>query len=432
MNLGLTSFFPLSFFLSFSTSRRLRNTQYGITTMPLDAYILDAVRSPRGKAKTGGGLNSVTPIHLLTTLYDALQERTHLDPADIGDVVIGCSTQTAEQGANIAKISALVAGWPHDIPGVTVNRFCASGLEAVHYAALQVHAGEHDAVVAGGVESVSRVPMFSDNAPYFSDPETIEKAGFVHMGVAADLVATLEGFEREALDAYAVQTHHRAHHATVNGHFQRSLVPFYNEAGELLLAHDENIRPDTNATQLATFAPSFGGTTGDAIALSRYPQLSEIRHVHHRGNSPTLADGAGVILVGSKAQAEKTGITPRARIVATAVASVEPVIMLTAGQLAVERALQKAGLTPKDVDLFEFAEAFAALCLKFQCDLDVDSDRFNVNGGTMAMGHAFGASGAILTATLLDEMERRDVEWGVVAISGAAGLGAAAVLQRER
>lgn len=400
----------------------------------MDAYILDTLRTPRGKAKTGGGLNRLTPIDLLVRLYQGIAERTHFDPATVGDVIIGCSTQTGEQGANIGKIAALCAGWSDTIPGVTVNRFCASGLEALQLAALHVHSGNHHLVVAGGVESVSRVPMFSDHAPYYSDPAVIEKAGFVHMGIAADLVATLEGFTREELDAYAVQSHQRAAYATAHGHFTPSLLPIVDTDGNLLLGHDENVRPNTTLEQLATFAPAFadlGSQGGDALALARYPHLSDIRHLHHRGNSPTLADGAGVILVGSRQQATHLGIKPRAKIRAIATASVDPVLMLTAGQIAVERAIAKAGLTPADIDLYEFAEAFAALCVKIQRDLAIDPARFNVNGGTMAMGHAFGASGAILTATLLDEMERRDVSLGVVAISGAAGLGAAVVLERE-
>ncbi len=399
----------------------------------MDAYILDTLRTPRGKAKTGGGLNSITPIDLLVRLYQGIAGRTRLTTAGIGDVIIGCSTQTGEQGANLAKIAALCAGWSDSIPGVTVNRFCASGLEALQLAALHVHSGNHELVLAGGVESVSRVPMFSDRAPYYSDPAVIEKAGFVHMGIAADLVATLEGFTRDELDAYAVQSHQRAARATRDAHFAPSMLPIFDNDGEGLLAHDENVRPDTTVAQLAAFEPAFAGLGaqgGDAIALARYPHLTEIRHLHHRGNSPTLADGAGVILVGSLSQAATMGIRPRARIRAIATASVDPVIMLTAGQIAVERALAKAGLTPADIDLYEFAEAFAALCVKIQRDLDIPADRFNVNGGTIAMGHAFGASGAILTATLLDEMERRDVGLGVVAISGAAGLGAAVVLER--
>jgi acetyl-CoA C-acetyltransferase len=399
----------------------------------MDAYILDTLRTPRGKAKVGGGLHHFTPIDLLTHLYQGIAERTGLDGATVGDVIIGCNTQTGEQSGNIGKIAALCAGWSDSIPGVTVNRFCASGLEALQTAALHVHADNHALVLAGGVESVSRVPMFSAKSPYFSDPIVSAKARFVHMGVAADLVATLEGFTREELDAYAVQSHQRAAFATAQGRFAPSLLPMPTAAGDGMLTYDENVRPLTTIEQLAAFEPSFaelGAQGGDALAMGKYPQISEVRHLHHRGNSPSLADGAGVMLVGSAAQAAQMGIRPRARIRSIATASVDPIIMLTAGQLAVERALAKAGLTPHDVDLYEFAEAFAALCVKIQRDLNIDPARFNVNGGTLALGHALGASGAILTATLLDEMERRDVALGVVAISGAAGLGAAVVLER--
>ena len=395
----------------------------------MDAYILATVRTPRGKAKTTGGLGSVHPLDLVARLLRALQERTGLDPAAVDDIILGCATQAGEQGANIAKVAALYAGWPAEVPGVTINRFCASGLDAVNLAAAKVQAGAADLVVAGGVESVSHCPMFSDNGPLYTDPRVITQAGFVHMGVAADLVATLEGFDRAELDAYAVQSHQRAAYATAHGHFAPSLLPVRDADGRALLDRDEHIRPDLTLAQTARLEPAFADLD-DSLALARYPQVGALRHVHHRGNSPALADGAGLVLVGSRAAAEALGLRPRARVRAFANHAVEPVIMLTAGQTAAEKALRRAGLTPADVALFEFAEAFAALCLKFQRDLDVGPDRFNVNGGTIAMGHAFGATGAILTATLLDELERRAVGLGVVAVSGAAGLGVATVLER--
>ena len=395
----------------------------------MDAYVLATVRTPRGKAKATGGLGSVHPLDLVAQLLRALEERTGLDPARVDDVILGCATQAGEQGANIAKVAALYAGWPAQVPGLTVNRFCASGLDAVNLAASKVQAGAADLVVAGGVESVSHCPMFSDNGPLYTDPRVIERAGFVHMGVAADLVATLEGFERDALDSYAVQSHQRAAYATERGHFAPTLLPVRDAEGQTLLDRDEHIRPDLTPAQMARLEPAFADLD-DGPALARYPQVGALRHVHHRGNSPALADGAGLVLVGSRAAAEALGLRPRARVRAFAHPAVEPVIMLTAGQTATEKALRRAGLAPADVDLFEFAEAFAALCLKFQRDLDVGPDRFNVNGGTIAMGHAFGATGAILTATLLDEMERRDAGLGAVAVSGAAGLGVATVLER--
>jgi acetyl-CoA C-acetyltransferase len=399
----------------------------------MDAYIADTVRTPRGKAKASGGLGQVKPLELLTTLFEALETRQEWDTAEINDVIIGCATQTGEQGGNIAKVAALMAGWGDHIPGLTVNRFCASGLEAVNLAAAKIHSGIDSLVVAGGVESVSRVPMFADKGPLYTDPAVIAKAGFIHMGIAADLIATLEGFERAELDAYAVRTHQRAAAAHSNGHFSPSLVTVHDQAGLVLLDRDEHIRPGTTAEQLADMEPAFAemGAQGmDEMALARYPHLPAIRHLHHRGNSPALADGAGVVLVGRKEKLRELGLRPRAKIRSIASHSVDPITMLTAGQIAAERALRQAGLTANDVDLFEFAEAFAALCLKFQRDLRVEPERFNVNGGTIAMGHAFGATGAILLATLLDELERQDKQMGVVAVSGAAGLGVATVIER--
>lgn len=393
----------------------------------MEAYILDTVRTPRGKASPKGGLAGVKPIDLLATLYQALQERNGLETAVFSNVILGCVTQTAEQGANLAKISALYAGLGDHIPGLTLNSFCTSGLEATGYAATRVAAGLDDLIIAGGVESVSRVPMFSDNGPWYNDPQVSQGTGFVHMGIAADLVATLERFERPLLDAYGVRSHQRAADAWKNGRFAPSLVPING------FAYDEHIRPDTTLEKLALLEPAFAqmGADGvDSLLLQRYPSLSHIRHLHHRGNSPALADGAGLVLVGSRKTADKLGLRPRARVRAIASTSVDPVIMLTAGQTAIEKVLKTAELTVADVNLFEFAEAFAALCLKLQHDLTIPDDKLNVNGGTIAMGHAFGATGAILTATLLDELERRDSQTGVVAISGAAGLGAAMVLER--
>jgi acetyl-CoA C-acetyltransferase len=296
-----------------------------------------------------------------------------------------------------------------------------------------VQAGADDLIVAGGVESVSRVPMFSDGAPLWTDADVIRRVGSIHMGVAGDLVATLEGFAREELDAYGVLTQQRAASAWGEGRFARSLVPATDDAGKVVLDHDEHVRTDATIERLAAMEPAFaelGADGQDALALARHPELERIEHLHTRGTSPSLADAAGLVLVGSLEAAERLGLAPRARIVSTAVRSVDPVTMLTAGQLAVEDALARAKLTPDDVDLFEFAEAFAALCLKFRRDLGVGPDRFNVNGGTIAMGHAFGATGAILLATLVDELERREGRYGVVAVSGAAGLGVGAVVER--
>ena len=387
-----------------------------------------------GKAKPGGGLSGVAPLKIVTQMLSALQRRGDLDPAVVDDVIIGCATQTGEQGGNIAKTAALEVGWPDSVPGVTINRFCASGLDAVNLAAAKIQAGMADVVVAGGVESVSRVPMYADNGPLYTDPAVAAATGGgVFMGVAADLVATLEGFDREELDAYGVESHQRAAAAWEAGRFDRSLALIEDAAGHVPLATDEHVRADASREQAAAMAPAFaemGAAGQDAMILERFPSLAQVRHFHHRGNSPSLADGGGAVLVMSESRATELGSTPRAAIRSGATSSVDPVIMLTAGQLAVERAVARAGIALDDVDLFEFAEAFAAVCLKFQRDLGVGSERFNVNGGTIAMGHAFGATGAILTATLLDELERRGGRFGVVGISGAAGLGVATVLSR--
>lgn len=399
----------------------------------MDAYIADTVRTPRGKAKASGGLGQVKPLDLLTTLFHALETRQPFDTNAIDDVILGCATQTGEQGGNIAKVAALMAGWGDHIPGLTVNRYCASGLEAVNLAAAKIHSGVDQLIVAGGVESVSRVPMFADKGPLYTDPAVIQKAGFIHMGIAADLIATLEGFSRAELDAYAVRTHRRAAYAQANGHFTPALIPIHDSEGRLLLDHDEHIRPDTTPEQLAEMEPAFAtmGAEGmDAQALARYPQLPAIHHLHHRGNSPALADGAGAVIVGSKERLAELGLRPRARILAIASHSVDPITMLTAGQIAAAKAIHRANLTPAQVDLFEFAEAFSALCLKFQRDFDVAPERFNANGGTIAMGHAFGATGAILLTTLLSELERQDKQIGLVAVSGAAGLGVATLIAR--
>jgi acetyl-CoA C-acetyltransferase len=399
----------------------------------MDAYIYAAVRTPRGAARPTGGLASTTPLDLLAQLYTALRERSNLDPALVDDVVLGCVTQIGEQGANIARISLLYAGWPDHVPGVTLNRFCASGLEAISYAALKVHAGMERLVVAGGVESMSRVPMFSDQGAWFADADVRAATRFVHMGVAADLLATLEGFEREQLDAYGVQSHQRAAQARDTGRFARSLIPIYDRAGQLCLDHDELIRADVSLEKTAQLAPGFaqlGREGGDALALARYPQLAEIRHVHHRGNSPGMADGAALVLVGSRASGAQLGLAPRARIRAYAHHSAEPVLMLTAAQTATEMALGRAGLRSSDIDRFEFNEGFAATVLKFQRDNGLDPARVNPNGGAIALGHALGASGAILTLSLIDELERCNGQFGVVAISGGAGIGSALVLER--
>lgn len=399
--------------------------------MTSPAYLCTGVRTPRGKASPGGGLAGVTPLELAGAVLDAVVVRSGVEPSAVDDVILGVAAQTGPQGGNLARTAALVSGLPESVPGATLNRFCASGLDAVNDAVARIAAGAADLIIAGGVESVSAVPMFSDQGPLWADPAVAARTGFVHMGVAADLVATLEGIGRDEVDEYGVATHRRAGKAWREGRFGPSLVTVPGPAGTL--ERDEHVRPDTDRAQLGRMEPAFAaiGAEGmDAVALARHPELESIRHVHHRGNSPSLADGAGAVLVASEAAIAAHDLVPRARVTAFATVAVDPVVMLTAGQEATLRALDRVGLTPDDVDRFEFAEAFAALCLKFQRDLRLDVDRFNPNGGTIAMGHAFGATGAILTVCLLDELEASRSSRGVVAVAGAAGLGVATVLER--
>ncbi len=396
-----------------------------------EAFICDAVRTPRGKASPKGGLFDYTPTQLLIRLHEEIRARSGLDPGAIDDVIIGCASQNDEQGANIAKTSALLGGWGDNVPGLTVNRFCASGIEAVNLAAARIKSDGAGVLLAGGVESISHVPMYSDNGPLFCDPATVEAIGSVEMGIAADIVATIEGFERPELDAFGVSTQIKAAAAWSQQRFARSVVPMERHGREPF-AYDEHIRADTTYEALAAQQPLFAeiGLSGqDDRARSRLRDLGEIRHVHTRGTSPSLADAAGLLVIASGEAAAEFGLRPRARIVASQSACVDPVTMLTAGQLAVEQLLARQGLHPDDIDVFEFAEAFAALCLRFQRDLGVDDDRFNPNGGTIAMGHSFGATGAILTMGLVDELERRRARRGVIAVSGAAGLGCAALVE---
>lgn len=376
-----------------------------------EAYVYECVRTPRGKARPGGGLADVTPLAMLEGLLAALVERTGLRGAD--DLVVGCAGQHGDQGGNLARTAALTTGF--DSPGMTLNRFCTSGIDAVSTAAALVSSGSRRTVVAGGVESVSRVPMFSDRGPLWSLP-----VGSLHMGVAADTVATLEGFTREELDAYGLRTQTLAADAWAAGRHARSLVPVSD------LTHDEHVRPGATLGALAAMEPAFAATPGqDEIVLRHLPELDSVSHLHTRGTSPSLCDAAGLVLVG-----RDLDLPPLARVAGAATAVGDPITMLTAGQLAVERVLAEAGLSPDDVEVFEFAEAFAALCLKFQRDLGVGDDRFNVNGGTIAMGHAFGATGAILIAACVDELHRRGARYGVAAVSGAAGSGSAVLLER--
>ncbi|MEO3782040.1 acetyl-CoA C-acyltransferase [Actinocorallia sp. B10E7] len=394
-----------------------------------DVYVLSTLRTPRGKARPGGGLAGVAPLELVTQLLGGLAGRAGTLPDAVEDLVVGSASQTGEQGGDLARTAAILAGW--NASGITLNRFCASGVDAVNTATARIAFGSAGLLAAGGVESVSRVPMFSDQAPIWRDPQVVERAGAVQMGIAADLIATLEGFERQQLDAYALRSQRRAAAAWEQGRYAGSLLPVRHE-GEIVLDRDEAIRPDTTLEGLAAMRPAFAGLGAqgqDDLVRRHHPEVGEIRHLHTAGTSPALVDGAGLVVLGDAAAAQATGLRPRARIVAAATAAVDPVVMLTAGQAAVEKALKQAGLSPCDIDVFEVAEAFAATCLRFQRDLGVGDEQFNPNGGTIAMGHAFGATGPILLASCVDELERTGGRYGVVAVSGAAGTGSATVVE---
>jgi acetyl-CoA C-acetyltransferase len=398
-----------------------------------DAYLYDHVRTPRGKGKKDGGLHQASPVWLLRTLLTALQARTGLDTALVDDVVIGCVTPVGEQGADIARTAVLDAGWAQTVAGVTQSRFCASGLESVNLAAAKVASGFESLVVAGGVESMSRWPMGSDGGAWFMDPRINQALGFVPQGVSADLIATLEGLGRDALDAYAARSHQRAGAARGAGHFARSIVPVHDIAGLPLLDHDETIRPATTPDTLAKLEPSFAamGQMGfDATALRRYPAVERIAHVHHAGNSSGIVDGAALALVGHRAAGERAGLKPRARIRAAAVIGSEPTIMLTGPTPACRKALAQAGMGPQDIDLWEINEAFAVVPLKTARDLGVDLERVNVNGGAIAMGHPLGATGCVLLGTLLDELERRDLATGLATLCVGGGMGIATIIER--
>lgn len=399
----------------------------------MDAYIIDAVRSPRGAARDWGALADVKPIELLKQLFKAIEQRNDLDTSQVEDIILGCVTQHQDQGGNLAKVAALYAGWSPEVSGHTVNRFCTSGLTACNTAAMKILSGMEDLVVGGGVESMSRVPMFSDGGPWYSDKQVMKQTNFIHMGISGDLVATLEGFSRLDVDSFAVRSQKNASHARDLGYFTRSLIPVQNDTGEIILERDQIIRDDVSLEKLAELAPSFAelGAKGlDAVALKRYPELPKINHVHHAGNSPGMVDGASLLLFASDVQVKAQNLTPRARVIAIANSSVEPVVMLTAGQKAAKKALNKAGLKPEDIDLYEVNEGFAAVALKFQKDFNLRDDQINVNGGAIAMGHPLGASGAILLGTLLDELERQDKKRGLVTLCGGAGVGEAMIIER--
>ncbi|MFJ5296419.1 acetyl-CoA C-acetyltransferase [Pseudomonas sp. NPDC088368] len=398
-----------------------------------EAFIFDALRTPRGKGKPDGSLYSVKPVDLLAGLMRELQLRTHLDTAQVDDIVLGCVTPIGDQGADIAKTAALVADWAVTVAGVQVNRFCASGLEAVNLGAMKIRSGFEDLVVVGGVESMSRVPMGSDGGAWVLDPLTNLHTQFTPQGIGADLIAAIEGFSREDVDRFALHSQQKAAAALERGAFRRSLVPVRDQNGLLLLDHDEFIRGDSTLEGLGKLKPSFeaiGQMGYDATALRVYSHVERIHHVHTPGNSSGIVDGAALMLVGSQQKGQELGLRPRARIVATAVTSTDPTIMLTGPGPATHKALARAGFKIEDIDLFEVNEAFASVVLKFIKDMNVDPDKVNVNGGSIALGHPLGATGCILLGTLLDELEARQLRYGLATLCVGGGMGIATIIER--
>jgi acetyl-CoA C-acetyltransferase len=397
-----------------------------------EVFIYDAIRSPRTRAKETGGLHDLLPHDLLKSLYSSLVERTGLDPAIVGDVLLGCVTQHGEQAANIAKTSVMYAGWPSSVGGLTVNRFCSSSIDAISIGMLKIAAGQENAIVAGGVEMMSRVPMLSDQAKAFIDPAFAARCQMLMMGSGADLIATLNDVSREQADTLAVQSQQRAAHARDHGYF-KSIVPVYNPVKDITVSEDECIRGDATVEALGELPPAFAGIGGkgvDALQLASNSHVTAIEHIHTAGNSPAMADAAALLLLGDASVGEKLGIAPRARILAAATASADPLQVLTGCVSATEKLMEQQGLSADDVDLFELHEAFAATVVKCQKDLGISDSKLNVNGGVIALGHPMGATGAIMAGVLLDELERRELSRGIVAASGAGGAGSALLIER--
>jgi acetyl-CoA C-acetyltransferase len=399
-----------------------------------DAYILEAVRSPRGRGRTDGSLHPITPIQLAAQTLAALRDRTQLDTSKVDDVILGCVTPVGEQGADIARIAALTAGYAENVPGKQLNRFCASGLDAVNTAAAQVMSGQSEMVVGGGVEHMSRCTMGSDGGAWGIDPAVAWPLHFIPQGISADLIATMEGFTREQVDAYAVESQRRAAHAQQSGYFDKSLVPIKDPIGQVALAKDEYLRPGTTMADLAKLKPAFTqmGEDGgfDAVALQRYPEVESIKHVHTAGNSSGIVDGAAAVLVGSRRAARKADLKPRARIRAFASIGSEPTIMLTGPAGSARKALKLARMKTTDIDLWEINEAFASVVLRFVRDMELSRENVNVNGGAIALGHPLGATGAVILGMVLDELERRDLSTALVTLCVGGGMGTATIIER--
>ncbi len=399
-----------------------------------EAFIYDHVRTPRGRGKADGSLHGTTPMQLAAQVLQALRDRNGLDTALLDDVVFGCVAPVGEQGANIARVAALVAGYAETVPGQQLNRFCASGLEAINNAAAQVLSGQSVAVVAGGVESMSRVPMASDGGAWAADPAVAYQTYFVPQGIGADLIATLDGYTRTDVDTFAAESQRRAAQAWAEGRFDRSIVPVRDVLGRVVLDRDEHMRPDTTVQGLATLKPSFAqlGEQGgfDAVALMKYPQVEAIDHVHTAANSSGIVDGATAMLIGNRRYGARAGVKPRARIRAFTSIGSEPAIMLTGPALVTQKLLKRAGMSVGDIDLFEVNEAFASVVLRFMSATGVPHDKVNVNGGAIAMGHPLGATGAMITGTVLDELERRNLGTALITLCVGAGMGTATIIER--
>ena len=399
-----------------------------------DAYIYDHVRTPRGRGKNTGSLHEVTPISLLTQVLQALRDRNEMDAGLVDDVISGVVSPVGEQGSVIARTAALMADYPQHVPGFQVDRFCASGLVAVNLAAAKVMSGQADLAVGSGVESMSRVPMGSDGGAWMTDPSVAKKLNFVPQGIGADLIATLHGYSREDVDGFAVESQRRAKKSWDEGRFKKSIVPVKDILGMTVLDHDEFIRPETTMQSLAALKPSFadqGEMYGfNSVALMRYPEVERINHVHHAGNSSGIVDGAAAVLVGTKSIGKKLGLKPRARIRAFADIGSEPTIMLTGPSYSAEKALKRAGMTAKDIDLWEINEAFASVVLLFMEKLNIDHKDLNVNGGAIAMGHPLGATGAMILGTVLDELERTGKGTALVTLCIGGGMGTATIIER--
>ena len=400
-----------------------------------EAFIYEAIRTPRGRGKANGSLHSVKPVSLVTGLIDEIQARhPGLDPNQIDDLILGCLTPLGDQGANIAKTAAIAAGLPDTVAGMQINRYCSSGLEAINIAAQKVRSGWDQMLLAGGVESMSRVPMGSDGGPWAMDPETAYDSYFVAQGISADLIATIEGFSRDDVDAYAARSQERAAAAWSSGRFAKSVVPVKDMNGAVILDYDEFMRPDTTVESLSKLNPSFAamGDMGgfDAVALQKFHWVERIDHVHTPGNSSGIVDGAALTLVGSEAAGNAAGLTPRARVVATAVSGADPTIMLTGPTPATKKVLAAAGLKPEDIDVWELNEAFASVVMKWMKDFNLDVEQVNVNGGAIAMGHPIGATGAMITGTVMDELDRTGGRYGLVTLCIGGGMGIATIIER--